>query len=79
VSGNSDTWARLQVAFEGALELEPGKDREEYFVRTLAGSPDLLAEVREMLMGHEDTPPLEIEKRFVSEEDPSGVEHSEGL
>jgi serine/threonine-protein kinase len=58
----------LQEAFEGALELR-SKEREEYLERTLAGFPDLLEEVRDMLMAHEDTPPLAIEKRFVSEEE----------
>jgi len=61
-------WEKLQATFEGALELDGPEDREAFLHRTLGGSPELLREVREMLREHESAAPLEIEKRFLTED-----------
>ncbi len=68
VTSDPAAWGKLQAGFEGALELDVAEDREAFLYRTLAGSPELLREVREMLRAHESAGPLEIEKRLLSED-----------
>ncbi len=68
VTSGPGAWEKLRAAFEGALELDGAQEREAFLHRTLAGSPELLPEVSEMLRAHESDGPLEIEKRFLTED-----------
>jgi serine/threonine protein kinase len=55
------------AAFNEALEIRAGLDREALLLRMLSDAPELIREVREMLRAHETGAALAIEKRLLNE------------
>ncbi len=65
-------WIRVRELFAAALEREPGA-RRAFLVEACAGDDELLAEVRSLLVAHEESSPIDILAAEVMEPLRSGL------
>ena len=68
---NSERWEQIEAVFFGALE-RGGPERTAFLEVAFARRPDLREDVEGMLAAHEADEQLQIEARFVRDEDAEG-------